>query len=58
MVEGIAVVVLSNGCQHVVACLIDGLQQVGSNQSESRVGGQELNHYGYASHVCCDEHYQ
>ena len=42
VVEGVAVVVLGDGCQHVVACLIDGLQQVGGDEPERRVGGQQL----------------
>ena len=42
LVERVAVVMLSDTGQYVVACLPDGLKQIRCNASKGRVGGQEL----------------
>ena len=49
---------LGNGCQHVIPCLIDGLQQVGGDTTEGSIGCQQLYQYSQAQRIGNAKHYQ
>ena len=58
VIESVAVVVFRYSRQHVVACHPYGLQHVGGNESEGRVGGQQLKQRADARQQQDDEHHE